>query len=599
MKKQLYLTKFTPVFVALFLVSIALPLKINTAFIYCLGLLALYLFIKRDKKIIHLPVFYAATILVAGTHALHYWIQPANELLNFELEKKIPFLLIPLFFSIIDVKNTLPKIMKLVAFGASLIGVLLLLFAGFQFIQSSKSDVFYYHNLVSVVSGNAIYYSLFFCIALLFAFELLITNKKRSYIIPITLLTVVILLLSSKLFTLLLVLIFLYYALIQVKTIAFKTSLIVVFIVGLVFSFQKISERFKEIDRTNLLETKQSINPATTFDGFSLRKELIALGLELKAEHSSQMFIGLGPGICQEKLNQKLIDKQFYTGENEQSKSGFYNYNFHNQYLQTLLETGWIGLIALVIMLLTPFLIIEKEHRRIVFFINGLFLFGFLTESFLSRQMGIVSYLSFNSLFIAQHSITIRLLVKRLFDLSFSCMVIVCLLSWLMPLLSVLIILDLKSFPIFVQKRVGKNGKVFHCFKLRTMKKNTIHDFLPAQIYDNRITKFGAFLRKYALDELPQFFNVLLGNMSVVGPRPLMLSDEEKFNKLIPNFSSRLVMKPGITGFAQAFGYKGYVGSRVDIANRYRLDKKYSQIQSFWLDIKLIFFTIKTVIYAK
>lgn len=599
MKQQLYLTKFTPVFVALFLVSIALPLKISTAFIYCLGLLALYLFIKRDKKIIQLPVFYAATLLVAGTHALHYWIQPANELLNFELEKKIPFLLIPLFFSVIDVKNTLPKIMKLVAFGASLIGVLLLLFAGFQFIQSAKSDVFYYHNLVSVVSGNAIYYSHFFCIALLFAFELLITNKKRSYIIPITLLTVVILLLSSKLFTLLLVLIFLYYALIQVKTIAFKTSLIVVFIVGLVFSFQKISERFKEIDRTNLLETKQSINPATTFDGFSLRKELIALGLELKAEHSSQMFIGLGPGICQEKLNQKLIDKQFYTGENEQSKSGFYNYNFHNQYLQTLLETGWIGLIALVIMLLTPFLIIEKEHRRIVFFINGLFLFGFLTESFLSRQMGIVSFLSFNSLFIAQHSITIRLLVKRLFDLSLSCMVIVCLLSWLMPLLSVFIILDLKSFPIFVQKRVGKNGKVFHCFKLRTMKKNTIHDFLPAQIYDNRITKFGAFLRKYALDELPQFFNVLLGNMSVVGPRPLMLSDEEKFNKLIPNFSSRLVMKPGITGFAQAFGYKGYVGSRVDIANRYRLDKKYSQIQSFWLDIKLILFTIKTVIYAK
>lgn len=587
------------VFVALFLLSIALPLKINTAFIYCLGLLALYLFIKRDKKINQLPVFYGATLLVAGTHALHYWIQPANELLNFELEKKIPFLLIPLFFSVIDVKNTLPKIMKLVAFGASLIGVLLLLFAGYQFIQSANSDVFYYHNLVCVVSGNAIYYSLFFCIALLFAFELLITDKKRVYIIPITLLTVVILLLSSKLFTLLLVLIFMYYALIQVKTIAFKTSLILVFIFGFVFSFQKISERFKEIDRTNLLETKQSINPATTFDGFSLRKELIALGLELKAEHSSQMFIGLGPGICQEKLNQKLIDKQFYTGENAQNKSGFYNYNFHNQYLQTLLETGWIGFIALVIMLLTPFLIIEKDHRRIVFFINGLFLFGFLTESFLSRQMGIVSYLSFNSLFIAQHSTTIRLLVKRLFDLLFSFMVIGCLLSWLVPLLSVFIILDLKSFPIFVQKRVGKNGKVFHCFKLRTMKKNSIHDFLPAQIDDNRITKFGAFLRKYALDELPQFFNVLLGNMSVVGPRPLMLSDEEKFNKLIPNFSSRLVMKPGITGFAQAFGYKGYVGSRVDIANRYRLDKKYSQIQSLWLDIKLIFFTIKTIIYAK
>lgn len=129
--------------------------------------------------------------------------------------------------------------------------------------------------------------------------------------------------------------------------------------------------------------------------------------------------------------------------------------------------------------------------------------------------------------------------------------------------------------------------------------KNSFQHQIPAQLVDTRITNFGAFLRKYALDELPQFFNVLLGSMSVVGPRPLMISDEEKFNELIPNFSSRLVMKPGITGFAQAFGYKGYVGSRVDIANRYRLDKKYSQIQSLWLDIKLIFFTIKTILYAK
>jgi lipopolysaccharide/colanic/teichoic acid biosynthesis glycosyltransferase len=250
-------------------------------------------------------------------------------------------------------------------------------------------------------------------------------------------------------------------------------------------------------------------------------------------------------------------------------------------------------------MLLTPFFIVEKDGRRIVFFMNGFFLTGFLTESFLSRQMGIVSFLSFNSLFVAQHNITIRLLVKRIFDLLFSLIVIGCLLSWLMPLLSVLIILDLKSFPIFVQKRVGKNRKIFHCFKLRTMKKNTINEHLPAQIDDHRITKFGAFLRKYAFDELPQFFNVLTGSMSVVGPRPLMLSDEEKFSKMIPNFSSRLTVKPGITGFAQAFGYKGYVGSRVDIANRYRLDKKYSQTYSFWLDMKLIFFTIKTVINSK
>lgn len=599
MKTQQFISKITPVFVALFLLSIALPLKINTAFIYGLGLLSIFSFIKRAKKTIQLPVFYFVSILFFVTHALHYWLNPSNELLNFELEKKIPFLLIPLFFSVVDVKTTLPKIMKIIAFGASLMALSLLLFAGYQYFQTTDNEVFYYHNLVRVVSGNAIYYSLFFSSALLFAFESLIMEKQRVYLLPIGLLTIVILLLSSKLFTLLLVLIFLYYTLIHVKSIPIKASLILLFIIGFVFSFQKISARFNEIDRSHMLESQQTINPATVFDGFSLRKELILLGLELKAEHSSQMCVGIGPGICQEKLNQKFIDKQFYVGENEKSKSGFYNYNFHNQYLQILLETGWIGLFSLLLLLITPFMIVETDLRRVVFLMNALFLIGFLTESFLSRQMGIVSYLSFNSLFIAQQSSSFRLMIKRIFDFFFSFGVIVLLLSWLVPLLCVFIIFDLKSSPIFVQKRVGKNGKVFHCFKLRTMKKNALQHQIPAQIGDTRITKFGAFLRKYALDELPQFFNVLVGSMSVVGPRPLMLSDEEKFNKLIPNFSSRLTMKPGITGFAQAFGYKGYVGSRVDIANRYRLDKKYSQIQSFWLDIKLIFFTIKTVIYAK
>jgi lipopolysaccharide/colanic/teichoic acid biosynthesis glycosyltransferase len=599
LKTQQFISKITPVFVALFLLSIALPLKINTAFIYGLGLLSLFTFIKRAKKTIQLPVFYFVSILFAATHALHYFLNPSNELLNFELEKKIPFLLIPLFFSVVEVKTTLPKIMKISAFGASLMALSLLLFAGYQYFQTTDNEVFYYHNLVRVVSGNAIYYSLFFSSALLFAFELLIKEKQRVYLLPIGLLTIVILLLSSKLFTLLLVLIFLYYTLIHVKSIPIKASLILLFIIGFVFSFQKISARFNEIDRSHLLESQQTINPTTVFDGFSLRKELILLGLELKAEHSSQMCVGIGPGICQEKLNQKFIDKQFYVGENEKSKSGFYNYNFHNQYLQTLLETGWIGLFSLFLLLLTPFFIAETDLLRVVFLMNALFLIGFLTESFLSRQMGIVSYLSFNSLFIAQQSSSFRLMIKRIFDLIFSFGVIVLLLSWLMPLLCVFIIFDLKSSPIFVQKRVGKNGKVFHCFKLRTMKKNALQHQIPAQIGDTRITKFGAFLRKYALDELPQFFNVLVGSMSVVGPRPLMLSDEEKFNKLILNFSSRLAMKPGITGFAQAFGYKGYVGSRVDIANRYRLDKKYSQIQSLWLDIKLIFFTIKTILYAK
>jgi hypothetical protein len=108
------------------------------------------------------------------------WIRSSNELLNFELEKKTPFLLIPLFFSVVDVKFTLPKIMKIVVFGACFIVLSLLIFAGYQYFQTSDSEVFYYHNLVSVVNGNAIYYSLFFSSALLFAFELLISVTLHS-----------------------------------------------------------------------------------------------------------------------------------------------------------------------------------------------------------------------------------------------------------------------------------------------------------------------------------------------------------------------------------------------------------------------------------
>ncbi|MEY4522801.1 MAG: O-antigen polymerase, partial [Bacteroidota bacterium] len=209
MKTQQFISKITPVFVALFLLSIALPLKINTAFIYGLGLLALFSFIIHAKKTFQLPIFFFISTLFVVTHALHYWLNASNELLNFELEKKIPFLLIPLFFSVVDFKFTLPKIMKIVAFGACFIALSLLLFAGYQYFQTTDKEVFYYHNLVSVVNGNAIYYSLFFSSALLFAFELLIKEKQRVYLFPIGLLTIVILLLSSKIFTLMLVIIFL------------------------------------------------------------------------------------------------------------------------------------------------------------------------------------------------------------------------------------------------------------------------------------------------------------------------------------------------------------------------------------------------------
>ena len=127
------------------------------------------------------------------------------------------------------------------------------------------------------------------------------------------------------------------------------------------------------------------------------------------------------------------------------------------------------------------------------------------------------------------------------------------------------------------------------------MIKNTDADLLAAQENDARITKIGGFLRKYAIDELPQFFNVFLGQMSTVGPRPLMVNEEIEFNQLIPNFSKRLISKPGITGLSQSFGYKGMVEGLVDIKIRMKLDMLYAEKQSLWLDVKLIMNTLKYI----
>ena len=189
---------------------------------------------------------------------------------------------------------------------------------------------------------------------------------------------------------------------------------------------------------------------------------------------------------------------------------------------------------------------------------------------------------------------TIQRTLKRGFDIFFSLFVILFFLSWMMPILCVFIYLDTKSFPIFVQLRSGQHNKPFRCFKLRTMLKNKEADDLPAQEDDTRITKFGSILRKYALDELPQFFNVLIGDMSVVGPRPLMVNEEKLFNEIVPNFSSRLISKPGVSGLAQANGYKGIVNNDADIRVRYRLDKLYFAKQSLGLDLKII---VRTIMY--
>jgi len=182
-------------------------------------------------------------------------------------------------------------------------------------------------------------------------------------------------------------------------------------------------------------------------------------------------------------------------------------------------------------------------------------------------------------------------LFKRMFDIVFSLLVIVFLLSWLIPILAILIKLNSKGPVFFVQERTGINNKTFKCLKFRSMKVNKESDEKQATEGDERITALGNFLRKSNLDELPQFFNVFVGQMSVVGPRPHMLKHTELYSELIERYLVRHYIKPGITGFAQVSGYRGETDELWKMKKRVQYDVNYLENWNFWWDIKIIFMT--------
>ena len=180
---------------------------------------------------------------------------------------------------------------------------------------------------------------------------------------------------------------------------------------------------------------------------------------------------------------------------------------------------------------------------------------------------------------------------KRLYDLAISSLVTIFLLSWLIPIVGLLIWLDSRGPIFFIQQRSGKNGKTFNCIKFRSMKMNTESNEKQATKNDKRITWLGRFLRKSNLDEMPQFINVLMSDMSIVGPRPHMLKHTDDYSKLLNRYMVRHFLKPGITGWAQIHGYRGEIKHMQDINNRVEYDLWYLENWSVWLDTRIILMT--------
>jgi Undecaprenyl-phosphate glucose phosphotransferase len=182
--------------------------------------------------------------------------------------------------------------------------------------------------------------------------------------------------------------------------------------------------------------------------------------------------------------------------------------------------------------------------------------------------------------------------IKRFFDIVLSLAVILGLLSWISLLLFLVDLFTSREGVFFRQKRTAIDGKAFYCYKFRSMRKNREADLVQATRDDERITPLGRFLRKTSIDELPQFFNVLLGQMSVVGPRPHMLKHTDLYRKIVKRFMLRHTIKPGITGLAQVNGCRGEIRNRSDIRKRVEFDMNYIENWSFKLDLKIIVLTI-------
>lgn len=185
--------------------------------------------------------------------------------------------------------------------------------------------------------------------------------------------------------------------------------------------------------------------------------------------------------------------------------------------------------------------------------------------------------------------------LKQVFDFCFSFLVCLFLLSWLFPIISLFILIDSKGGILFKQKRNGLNGQVFECYKFRTMKESVENSIKATERNDPRVTRIGKILRKTSIDELPQFINVLKGEMSIVGPRPHMISQDSYYREIISKYNIRHYVKPGITGLSQVKGFRGAIDCNEDMEKRIRTDIYYIRNWSILLDIQIIYQTILLV----
>ncbi len=241
----------------------------------------------------------------------------------------------------------------------------------------------------------------------------------------------------------------------------------------------------------------------------------------------------------------------------------------------------------------------DAEIRRIMRFCDReVIRFIYVPRIFPNLQLSLRPEIVGNSVVYTNHKEPLMAfgnkVLKRGFDLFFSVLVLILLLPFV-PLIALIVKLQSPGPLLFRQKRTGMNGGTFTCFKFRSMHVNDDADRLQATKDDPRKFAFGNFMRKYNIDELPQFYNVLRGDMSIVGPRPHMTMHTEKYSAMIEKYMVRHFAKPGITGLAQVTGFRGETENLWQMEGRIRKDIWYIENWTFWLDIQICFKTLGTM----
>ncbi|MBK6776507.1 MAG: exopolysaccharide biosynthesis polyprenyl glycosylphosphotransferase [Flavobacteriales bacterium] len=189
--------------------------------------------------------------------------------------------------------------------------------------------------------------------------------------------------------------------------------------------------------------------------------------------------------------------------------------------------------------------------------------------------------------------------IKRAFDIVFSFLVITLIFTWLFPILAIMVKLSGRGPVFFKQKRLGRDNHPFVCWKFRSMRMNAEANSKQATKNDPRVTRVGAFLRKSNLDEMPQFINVLFGQMSVVGPRPHPVRLNDRYRDIVDKYMVRHFVRPGITGWAQVNGYRGETNTPELMEKRIQLDVWYLENWSFKLDLKCVLKTVTNMLGGK